>query len=199
MNYKRIYNALIERAKTRLLEGYVERHHIVPRCMGGSDDRSNLVALTPEEHFLAHVLLVKIHPEEKNLILAVQKMCRGRKGRRSRKMYGWLRRRHSERMSEIHSGEGNSQFGSRWVRDPDGVPKKIRGDLPLGWQEGRASKPERKPNPPKKRGAPPRFSDDQIKLAWVGANSSTQVARALGYKNPSNIGSAIKRIVSLRP
>jgi len=29
--------------------------------MGGSDDKSNLVDLTPEEHFLAHQLLLKIH------------------------------------------------------------------------------------------------------------------------------------------
>lgn len=43
------------------VKGYVERHHIIPRCMGGSNDRDNLVALTAREHFLAHMLLGKIH------------------------------------------------------------------------------------------------------------------------------------------
>ena len=44
MNYARIYNQLIERAKARTRpEGYVERHHVTPRCMGGSDESGNLV------------------------------------------------------------------------------------------------------------------------------------------------------------
>src|ERR1700756_5622898 len=115
MNYQRIYNQLIERAQHRVIDGYSERHHIVPRCMNGSDDRSNLVALTPEEHFVAHVLLVKMFPEQKNLICAVSRMCQGHKGFRRRKMYGWLRRRFIIRVSEItskrQSGEGNSHFG----------------------------------------------------------------------------------------
>ena len=37
MNYQKIYNQIIERAKTRQLEGYKEKHHILPRCMGGLD------------------------------------------------------------------------------------------------------------------------------------------------------------------
>ena len=41
--------------------GYVERHHILPRALGGTDDSSNLVALTAREHFLAHMLLAKIY------------------------------------------------------------------------------------------------------------------------------------------
>ena len=143
MDYKRIYDALIKRARTRLLEGYVERHHVIPKCMGGSDEISNLVQLTPEEHFLAHVLLVKIHPEERNLILAVQKMTVGHKGRRSRKLYGWLKRKHAARMRELQSGEGNSQFGSRWINDGNGTAKKHKGELPEGWLEGRSLKAEK--------------------------------------------------------
>ena len=48
MNYHNHYYTLIERAKSRILEGYVEKHHIIPKCMGGLDELSNLVALTPE-------------------------------------------------------------------------------------------------------------------------------------------------------
>lgn len=96
MNYQRVYNELINRAKDRLLEGYVENHHIVPRCMNGSDSSENLVVLTPEEHYLAHQLLVKIHKESKfhrQLSFAAQMMCTGHnKGRTTNKLYGWLRR-----------------------------------------------------------------------------------------------------------
>jgi len=62
VNYFLAYQRLIAKAKARVCpEGYVERHHILPKALGGSDDSSNLVALTSREHFLAHVLLAKIH------------------------------------------------------------------------------------------------------------------------------------------
>lgn len=52
------------RARVREVDGYVERHHIKPRCLGGSDRSSNIVKLTYREHFLAHWLLTKIHKGE---------------------------------------------------------------------------------------------------------------------------------------
>lgn len=66
MDYKRIYDQLIERAKTRLpLTDYKERHHIVMRSLGGTDDPDNLVDLTAREHFIAHWLLYRINPNIK--------------------------------------------------------------------------------------------------------------------------------------
>ena len=62
MNYEKHYNLLIERAKTRVIKGYTEKHHIIPKCMGGTDDASNISILTPEEHYIAHLLLVKMYP-----------------------------------------------------------------------------------------------------------------------------------------
>ena len=38
MNYFDHYDRLIARARTRVLEGYRERHHVLPRCMGGSNE-----------------------------------------------------------------------------------------------------------------------------------------------------------------
>lgn len=68
MNYEKIYNELVEKAKVRGLdkskhEGYFEIHHILPKSLGGSDDRSNLVMFTGREHFIAHMLLWKAYPE----------------------------------------------------------------------------------------------------------------------------------------
>lgn len=93
MNYQKHYDALIQRARGRTITGYSERHHVLPKCMGGSDDETNLVRLTPEEHYVAHQLLVKMHPERKTLIFAAQRMTQGRP---SNKLYGWIRRRHAE-------------------------------------------------------------------------------------------------------
>ena len=62
MNYQRHYDMLIAKAQARKgVHDYAEKHHIVPRCMGGSNAKSNMVALTGREHFVAHMLLAKIH------------------------------------------------------------------------------------------------------------------------------------------
>jgi len=59
--YTGTYFRLVEQARSRSkLEGYREQHHIIPRCLGGSDDPSNLVALTAREHFICHRLLTKM-------------------------------------------------------------------------------------------------------------------------------------------
>ena len=70
MNYERIYTQLIDRARTRTLLGYKERHHIIPRCIGGNNDALNLVDLTAREHFIAHKLLCEIYPNIKGIQLA---------------------------------------------------------------------------------------------------------------------------------
>jgi hypothetical protein len=57
--YKIWYDNIICNAKNRILSGYVEIHHIIPRSLGGSDDITNLVKLTAREHFLCHILLTK--------------------------------------------------------------------------------------------------------------------------------------------
>lgn len=51
-----------------------ERHHILPRCMGGSDDAENLVDLELEEHFIAHKLLAEENPGNMKLQYAFRRM-----------------------------------------------------------------------------------------------------------------------------
>jgi len=64
MNYQRIYDQIIERAKKenrKKEEGfYYERHHIVPKCLGGNNTKDNLVLLTAKEHYIVHRLLVEM-------------------------------------------------------------------------------------------------------------------------------------------
>lgn len=84
MNYEKIYNQIVVRAKNRILECYTEKHHIIPRCMNGSDDKENLVRLTAREHFLCHRLLVQIHPSNNKLKFALWAMCNMKSKRQSR-------------------------------------------------------------------------------------------------------------------
>lgn len=111
MNYKNIYDSLINKAQQRHLDAYTEQHHIVPRCMGGLDDPINLVRLTPEEHYVAHQLLIKIYPSETKLVLAARYMTNGNTkngGRQNNRMYGWLKRRFSETMRNLNLGKKQS-------------------------------------------------------------------------------------------
>ena len=141
MNYKLHYEKLINRAKDRKINGYTETHHIIPRCMNGTDDKDNLVDLTAREHFIAHLLLLKIYPKQYSLIKALNMMCMGHTEHRSmNRMYGWLREKFSKEMSVSQSGDKNSQHGTIWIHNLDlKESKKIpKGDnIPDGWLKGR--------------------------------------------------------------
>jgi hypothetical protein len=75
MNYQRIYDQIIDRAKSRKLEGYREKHHIIPKCLGGTNEKQNLVELTAREHFVCHQLLIFIYPRSKKIAYALWGMC----------------------------------------------------------------------------------------------------------------------------
>lgn len=77
MDYLKIYNQLVNRAGNRKLAYYTEKHHITPRCMGGSDEAENIVELTAREHFIAHILLCEIYPQNTKLKHALFLMNEG--------------------------------------------------------------------------------------------------------------------------
>jgi hypothetical protein len=109
MKYDEHYARLIERAKTRNLPGYAEQHHIVPKCVGGTDSKENLVKLTPEEHYTAHQLLVKLYPESKKLAFAANMMTvNSRDTKRNNKLYGWLKKR----ISAARTGTKNAKWAA---------------------------------------------------------------------------------------
>jgi hypothetical protein len=98
MKYSNHYNLLIERAKARTLTSNKETHHIFPKCLGGTDESSNLVNLTYREHYIAHLLLAKIHGGP--LWHAVNLM--GRLKKYSNRHYEKSRIEHSKMVSETN-------------------------------------------------------------------------------------------------
>jgi hypothetical protein len=78
MDYKKIYDQIIDRSKCRKIEGYTEKHHIIPKCMGGNNSIENLAILTAREHFLCHLILVEIYPTIPKLKQALWVMVNGR-------------------------------------------------------------------------------------------------------------------------
>ena len=57
--YKIWHDNIIANAQSRVLDCYKEKHHILPRCLGGNNKKENLVELTAKEHFIVHMLLCK--------------------------------------------------------------------------------------------------------------------------------------------
>ena len=79
MNYQKVYDSIIDRAKQekrRKNRGtYYEAHHIIPKCLNGNNEPTNLVLLTAREHFICHWLLSRIHPDNPLVVLGFWKMC----------------------------------------------------------------------------------------------------------------------------
>lgn len=139
MNYQKIYDSIIERARNRVVEGYIEVHHIIPKCLGGTNDVDNLVSLTAEEHYIVHMLLVKIYPDNKSLWYAANMMAN-----RNNKIYAWTKKKHAHIVSQDKLGfkhddaakaKMSNAIAERWKDNKEGFIEE---------QRRRASNPKKK-------------------------------------------------------
>ncbi len=161
MNYKRIHDEIIANRKNSPVEkvrgsGTSETHHIVPRSLGGSDDKENLIELLSREHFLVHYCLWKMQPEDsvarKKMVKAFTLMkaapTDGAPRYLNSRLYAAAQVEKSKAMSEAQSNEKNSQFGTKWIfcydpKDPTNMEKREEkklpkeSEIPVGWQLGR--------------------------------------------------------------
>jgi hypothetical protein len=162
MNYKRIHDEIIENRIKYSLEkasGKTETHHIVPKSLGGSDSKENLIELLSREHFLVHFCLWKMYPkgsvERAKMVKAFTMMkappTPGGTRYINSRLYAAAQIEKSKAMSVAQGGERNSQFGSMWIfwydpKDPTNMEnrkeKKISkgSEIPIGWHPGRKMK-----------------------------------------------------------
>lgn len=154
------YLILIGRARIReraapLVDGF-EIHHVIPKCCGGTNDPSNLVKLTLQEHFIAHRELAAANPEIEGLQIAWEKMsCFRRFGtvEVSPEEFAEARKAGAEARSKIFKGrkmpwvgEANkkrvwSEESLKKIGDSQrGVPKSKEANL-----KNSMSQPNRKP------------------------------------------------------
>jgi hypothetical protein len=176
--YHRIYNSLIEKRKGNAPEGYSERHHIVPRSLGGSDSEENLVRLTAREHFVAHCLLARMQkrntPAWFKMHRAVTMMkCHHTDNRYfNSRLYDISRNQVSIIMSMAQNGSKNSNYGNRWICNVElRVNAVLRSDstLPENWIFGRSKwkiKPKKTPEQLKigyETGAKKQIENNQIR------------------------------------
>lgn len=102
--------------KNKPNSGYYEKHRILPGCIGGKYTKDNIVWLTPEEHYIAHQLLIKINPNNGKLLYAAKMMTTSSDNqRRDNKLYGWLKRKFITQLS--HDMIGNKRgCGNKGIR-----------------------------------------------------------------------------------
>ena len=109
--YTRWYNNIIDRARSRHTTGYTERHHIIPRSLGGTNGRDNIVAVTAREHFICHLLLTRMTtgPSRNKMISAVFYLTGGGKAKRDNRiknsiLYEKLKIEHASNVSKQKKG-----------------------------------------------------------------------------------------------
>ena len=128
MDYQKVYDQLVQKNHTFSEGEYFETHHKVPLSLGGSNEKSNLVNLTAREHYIAHLLLVKItevggNPQAHGKMLyAFNCMKWGRcKGKRSFKfnsrLYQKIKEQYSNLRSKVMKTSTNPSKNKQWVYD----------------------------------------------------------------------------------
>lgn len=146
MDYQKIYDSIIEIRKVNVPIGYTEMHHIVPRSLGGTDNKNNLVRLTAREHFVCHLLLTKIKLSQykhAKMVRAFMFMLASNGNQQryfSSRNYKKLKEEFAKLQSDAQAGTGNSQHGTKWIHNVAlKVSKKIKRceDIPEGWKTGR--------------------------------------------------------------
>ena len=96
MNYQNIYDAIIEKFRNAVPHGYYEVHHTIPRCLGGGNEKENLVNLPARYHFVAHLCLAKIYKDKADGKLTIAAFLMSKDNKHGSREYEWLRTEYSK-------------------------------------------------------------------------------------------------------
>lgn len=125
--YTKIYYTIINNASQRLLEGYSENHHIIPKSLGGTDTKDNMVRLTSREHYICHALLVRMVESKHHLykmMSAFNMMHVDSHGNRyTSRLYEYNKHKYYKLKSEVQKGKKSSDEARRKMSETrKGVP-----------------------------------------------------------------------------
>jgi hypothetical protein len=145
MNHKQIYQNIINKSKSQhrsKKDSYYEKHHIIPKSVGGDNSKENTVLLTAKEHFICHRLLCFIYPNSKSLKFAFWAMCNQLKGDVKRdykvtsRTYEIAKLKFKEVNSSLHKGKKLSdehllKITKRMLSDDNPMKGRKGSDNPL--------------------------------------------------------------------
>jgi hypothetical protein len=142
--YTRWYYSIIEKAKNRdLKEEYSENHHVIPKCLGGIDNESNLAKLLAREHFICHLLLTKMH-DDYRLKFALHMMAIINPKQKDKRIsikshtYAYIKKCNSEASSIRSICKSKQNFGKVNCYNPEtGINTfKFESEIPEGYIRG---------------------------------------------------------------
>ena len=127
--YLRWYRSIILAAQKKQSTGYVEKHHIVPRSLGGTDSEYNIVSLSAREHFVCHMLLTRITSGHHQVLMrfALGKFIQTAPGQ-ERSFTSWEYNKIREAISQARTGRKHSDDARKKMSD------KRKGRAP--WNKG---------------------------------------------------------------
>lgn len=136
--YQKWYYNIINIAKDRIIDEYTEIHHIIPKSLGGSNNKSNLIKVTAREHFILHLLLVKFvsGKSKRSMIFALNAMSNLENNNQNRyipksKIYSISRKLYSEEQSKRISGKNNPMYGKTHTEEAKlKISKANKGKIP---------------------------------------------------------------------
>lgn len=144
--YSKLYFKIIQSVTQKELTEYCENHHIIPKSLGGSDDKSNIIRFSARKHFLCHYLLTKMVKKNSNnyykMVTAFNMMSIHSTENRyiNSRLFAHNKAEFSKTMSKNQSGEFNSNYGKIWIHNPETADCiLIKSDLPIpkGYIKGR--------------------------------------------------------------
>ena len=137
MNYLQIYENLIETARTRNILKFeiYEKHHIISKCIfddtyskiifnnyykniKNKNDKNNLVKLTLREHYIAHLLLVRIFDDNTNCHIRLLHAANFLTNRtKNNRQYDWLKKEFSKELKKYMTGKSSRAKGKKWSNE----------------------------------------------------------------------------------
>lgn len=124
--YTKWYFNIINSAKIRSTKSYGETHHIIPKSLGGSNSKENLIFLSAREHFICHWLLTKMVENVKHkyqMWNAFSCMLYRENGNQERykvnsKIFENIKKEGSKIKSIKFSGKNNPRYGIKGEAHP---------------------------------------------------------------------------------
>ena len=181
--YEKWYNQIILNSKNEKLLGH-EQHHILPKSLGGTDDKTNLVYITAREHFVCHWLLTKIYPtgEEHWKMLNALRMMRSENKNQQRyntkitsRVYAKVKEEYIKLQSEKVRGSNNPMHGDKFYRSQEGY--KRQRDAVLGAKNGSKKVEARKKIAESKLGK----KREEFNKEWLDNLSKNHKSKQTGF------------------
>lgn len=118
--YSKYYFRIIDYRKSNPAVGYVEKHHIIPKSLGGTNKKENIVVLSAREHFICHRLLVKMTTGREKMKMSYAVRCLVNRENVHQQRYKINSRTYAaiisttkNIISEYQSGENNPYYGKK--------------------------------------------------------------------------------------